>query len=149
IGEVVGGRDDVGGDIDVKRSDEQAEHGDSDGPRVAEAREDFDGVPKGFAEDDHGGGSDSDADEGVEGHRRGEAQRLAESLIALAAGVAGEIGNVEGNSGPEADDSGERGNEEAEKFCERSEFGGSREHRAEAAGFVPSPNEEGEADQQE
>src|SRR5437667_335978 len=38
IGEVVGGRDDVGGDVDIERGHEQADHGEHHGPGMAEAR---------------------------------------------------------------------------------------------------------------
>src|SRR5689334_12482028 len=45
IREIVGWRDDVGSDVDVERGHEQGKHGENDGPGIAEAREDFDGIP--------------------------------------------------------------------------------------------------------
>src|SRR5947209_8356740 len=64
IGKIVGGRDDVGGYVDVEGGHEQREHGDHNGERTAEAREDGDWIPQGLAEDDERGGSYGDADEG-------------------------------------------------------------------------------------
>src|SRR5438034_4447964 len=135
IGEVVGGRDDVGGDVDIERGHEQADHGEHHGPGMAEALQDFDGIPDGLTENDHGGGSDGDADERVEGHRGGQAQGLANHLVPLAAGVACEIGNVQRNGGPKADDAGKRGDKELEKTAERLKFRGRRKHGAETAGL--------------
>ena len=48
-------------------------------------------------------GRDGHADEGIQGHGRGQAERLAEHLVALRVGVTGEVGNVERQRGPEAD----------------------------------------------
>src|SRR6516162_3400616 len=149
IGEVVGGRDDVGGDVDIQSGHEQRDHGEHYGPRIAEARQDFDGIPDGFTENDHGGGSDGDADERVKGHRGGQAQGLADYLVPLAAGVAREIGNVERNGGPKADDAGKRGNKELEKTAERLKFRGRRKHGAETAGFAARPEKKNQADEEQ
>ena len=58
------------------------------------------------------GRRDGDADEREQAHRRRQAERLAEHLVALRAGVAAEVGNVERQRGPEADVGGERREEE-------------------------------------
>src|SRR5690242_9999963 len=149
IREIVGRGDDVGSDVDVERGREQSKHGENHSEWIAEAGEDFDGIPEGFAEDDHGGGSDRDADEGVEGHRGGEAEGLADHLVALAASVAGEVGNVERNRGPETDHPGERRNEKAEEFAEGMKFGRRRKHGTEAAGFAAGPEKKGESNEKQ
>src|SRR5260370_25329871 len=83
--------DDIGGDVDVERGHQQRDHGEDNGPGIAEAREDRDGIPKSFAKNDQSGGSDGDADEGGERHRRGEANPLADALIRPASVLATEI----------------------------------------------------------
>src|SRR5438034_9454757 len=98
---------------------------------------------------DHGGGSDGDADERVEGHRGGQAQGLAKHLVPLAAGVACEIGNVQRNGGPKADDAGKRGDKELEKTAERLKFRGRRKHGAETAGFAARPEKKNQADEEQ
>jgi len=103
---------------------------------------------KSLAENDHRGGGDGDADERIKSHGRGEAEGLADDLVALAARVACEIGNVQRHCGPETDHAGERGNKETEEFAEGLKFRGRREHRAEAARFLPRPKKERKADQQ-
>src|ERR1700756_883137 len=65
IREIVGGRDYVGGDVDVERGHEQGDHGDDDGEGIAEAREDRDRIPERLTEDDERGRGYGDADEGV------------------------------------------------------------------------------------
>src|SRR6267143_5855780 len=90
IREIVGGRDDVGGDVDVEGGHEQSDHRQNHRPGIAEAREDGNGIPQGLAKNDQGGGGDGDADERIETHRRGEAEGLADDLIALAVSIAGE-----------------------------------------------------------
>src|ERR1700731_851959 len=94
IREIVGGRDDVGGHVDVEGGHEQSNHGEDHRPGIAEARENGDWIPQGLAKNNQGGRGDGDADKGVEGHGGGEAERLADDLIALAASVAREIRNV-------------------------------------------------------
>src|SRR5258708_31561393 len=84
IGEIVCRGDDVGGDVDVERGHEQRNHGEDDGEGITEAREDGDGIPERFAENDESGGGDGDADERIKSHGRGETQRLADQLIAQA-----------------------------------------------------------------
>src|ERR1700747_1351080 len=49
------------------------------------AGEDSNWVPERFAKNDQSGGSDGDADEGIESHGGGEAEGLANDLVALAA----------------------------------------------------------------
>ncbi len=149
IGKIVGGRDDVGGHVDVEGRHEQGDHGEDDGEGIAKAREDGDGIPKRLAKNDQGGGSDGDADEGIKRHGGGQAEGLADHLIALAAGVAGKVGNVQRNGGPETDDAGERRNEEAKEFAKRLEFRGRGEHGAEAAGFAARPEKKGQADEKQ
>src|SRR5712691_9539119 len=148
VREIVSRGDDIGGDVDVERGHQQRNHGEDDGPGIAEACEDRDGIPKSFAKNDQSGGSDGDADEGVERHGGGEAKRLADDLIALAAGVAREIRNVQRDGGPKSDHTGKRRNKEAEKFSEGLEFRGRRQHGAEPAGFFPCPKQQSESDEQ-
>src|SRR5262249_10221112 len=148
IREVVRRRNHVGGDIDVEGGHEQCQHRKNDSKGIAEAREDSDWIPQCPAEDDHRGRSDRDSDEGIESHGAGKAESLAEHLVALAARVASKVRNVEGNGGPEADDSSQGRNEEAEKFTEALELGRRREHGAETPRFAPRPEEEGQSDQQ-
>src|SRR5579859_2327652 len=149
IGEVVGGGDDVCGDVDVKRGHEEREHGDHHGPGVAETREHGDRIPQGFSKYDERCGGYGDADEGIKGHGGGKAQSLADHLISLAAGVTREIGNVKRNSSPETDHAGKRGNEEAKELGERVEFGGRGKHGAEAARFSSRPQEKRQPDEQQ
>src|ERR1700732_1018427 len=73
IREIVGGRDDVGGDVDVEGGHEQSDHGEDHGPGIAEAREDGDWIPQGLAKNNQGGRGDGDADERIKSHSRGEA----------------------------------------------------------------------------
>src|SRR5436190_10065020 len=139
IREIVGGRNHVGSDVDVKSGYEQSNHGQDHRPGVAEARENRNRIPEGLAKNNHGGGSYGDADEGVEGHRCGEAEGLADDLIALAAGVTREIRNVQRHGGPESDHARERRNEETEELSEALKFRGLSEHGAEAARFAACP----------
>src|SRR3984893_13082901 len=139
IREIVGGRDDVGGDVDVERGHQQSDHGQDQRPRIAEAREDRNRIPQGPAKNNQGGGGNGDADERIKSHRCGEAERLADDLIALAASVAREIRNVQRDGGPEADHAGERRNEEPEEFTEGLKFRRRGEHGAEAARFAARP----------
>src|ERR1700752_1853510 len=76
IGEIVGGGDHVCGDVDVERGHEQGEHGGHDSERMAEAREAPDRIPERLTEDDERSRRYGDADEGVKGHRGGQAERL-------------------------------------------------------------------------
>ena len=122
VREVVGGRDDVGGDVGVQGRDEDGDQRDEGDDGLVEAADQRDRVPDGLAEEDDRGGGDGDADEGVERHGGGQAERLAERLCALAVGVAGEVGNIQRDGGPEADHAGERGDEEAEEFAGGVEF---------------------------
>src|SRR6266704_1470136 len=149
IGEIVGRGDDVGGDVDVEGGHEKRNHRQDDGEGIAEARKNRDGIPKRLAKDDHGGGSDGDADEGVESHRGGEAKGLADDLITLAACIPREIGNVQRDGGPETDDAGERRDEKTEKFAESLKFRGRGEHGAEAPGFAARPEEKSESNQEQ
>ena len=102
--------------------------------------------PSGIVEDDDGGGGDGDADEGVEGHGDGKSDGLAGDLGFLGVGVAGEVGDVEGEGGPEADHAGEGGEEEGPEVAglrlSGREGGGLAEHGAESAGGVIGPGEE-------
>src|SRR6267143_1458347 len=149
IGKIVRRGNDVGGDVDVKRGHEQRHHRQNHRPGIAEAREDRNRIPQRFAKNDQGGGSDGDADEGIESHGRGEAEGLADDLIALAGSVAREIGNVQRDGGPESHDAGERRNEETEKVGESLKFRGRREHWTEAARFLPGPEKERKTDEQQ
>src|SRR4029077_9048881 len=126
----------------------QSDHREDDGERIAEAREDGDGIPEGFAKNDERGGRYGDADEGIEGHGRGETESLADNLIALAAGVAREIGNIERDGGPETDHPGERRDEEAEELAEGLKFRGRGEHGAEAAGSAAGPEKKSQPDEE-
>src|SRR5262249_11121204 len=56
--------------------------------------------------------------------------------------------DVQRNCGPETDDACQRRDEESKELGERTEFRWSGEHRAEAARFVSSPDQQREADQQ-
>src|SRR5437879_2356648 len=149
IREIVGGRDHVGSDVDVKSGYEQSNHGQDHRPGIAEARENRNRIPEGLAKNNHGGGSDGDADEGVQGHRCGEAQGLADDLIALAASVTREIRDVQRHGGPESDHARERRNGETEEFAEALKYRGPPEHGAEAARFAASPQEKGKSDEQQ
>src|SRR6267154_3036434 len=149
IREIVGGRNHVGSDVDVERGYEQSNHGQDHRPGIAEARENRNRIPEGLAKNNHGGGSDGDADEGVESHRCGEAEGLADDLIALAASVTSEIRNVQRHGGPESDHAGERRNEETEELSEALKFRGPPEHGAEAARFAACPQEKGKSDEQQ
>src|SRR5207302_1788041 len=119
------------------------------GPWIPEARKNFDRIPNGCAKDDQGGGSDGDADEGIKGHGGGEPEGLADHLVALAAGVAGEVGNVQRNGGPETDNSGERRHEKPEEFAEGVKFRRRGEHGAEAARFAARPEKQCKADEEQ
>src|SRR6266851_452358 len=149
IGKIVCRRHHVGGDVDVERGHQQSDHGQDHGPRIAEARQDRNRIPQRLAKNDQGGGSDGDADERVESHGGGKAERLADDLIALAASVAREIRNVQRDGGPESDHAGERGNKEAEEFAEGLKLGGRGEHGAEAAGFLPRPKKQRKTDKEQ
>src|SRR3989440_1409041 len=149
IREIVGGGNHVGSDVDVKSGYEQSNHGQDHRPGIAEARENRNRIPEGLAKNNHGGGSYRDADKGVEGHRCGEAEGLADDLIALAAGVTREIRNVQRHRGPESDHAGERRNEETEELSEALKFRGLPEHGAEAARFRACPQEKGKSDEQQ
>src|SRR5947209_4738982 len=149
IGEIVGGGNHVGGHVDVEGGHQQSEHRDDDGHGIAETRENRDRIPQRLTEDDERGGSDGDADEGVEGHRGGKPESLADDLVALTARVASEIGDVQRDGGPEANYAGERRNEEAEEFPEGLKFGWRGEHGPEAAGLAARPQQEREPNQQE
>ena len=113
----------------------------------------IDRVPDGLAVDDGGRAGDRHADEAVEGHRGGEAEGLSQHLIALGAGVAGEVRDVERERGPEADHAGEGGDEE---FVELTGLGlaggeGARlgEDRAETARRAVGPDEQRQAKEDE
>ena len=114
--------------------------------RLIEVAEQHDGVPDGLAEEHGGGGGDGDADEGVERHGGGQSEGLAPHLRLLRFGVAGEIGDVERDGGPEADHAGEGRDEEAEEFGGAVELAGRAEYGAEAAGLAGDPPEEQESD---
>ena len=62
-----------------------------------------DRIPDRLAVDDGRRAGDGDADERKQRHRRRQAERLAEHLVALRVGVAAEVGDVERQRGPEAD----------------------------------------------
>src|ERR1700731_4623052 len=149
IREIVGGRDDVGGDVDVEGSHEQRDHCQNYRPGTAEAREHGDRIPQRLAKNNQGGGGDGDADERIKSHGGGEAERLADDLIGLAAGVAREIRNVQRDGGPEADHAGERRNEETEEFAEGLKFRRRGEHRAESSGFAARPKKKSKSDEEQ
>src|SRR6267143_5386743 len=149
IREIVRRGNNVGGDVDVEGGHEQRDHRQNHRPGIAEAREDRNRIPKGFAKNNQRGGGDGDTDEGIESHRRGEAEGLADDLIALAASVAREIRNVQRDGGPEADHAGERRNEEAEEFAERLKFRRRGEHRAESASFAARPEKKSKSDEEQ
>ena len=106
IRKIVGGRDDVCRDVDVECGHQQRQHRENHGEWISQARQNRDRIPESLAEDNQRGRRDGDSDERIKGHRRGEADRLTEHLGALASGVAREVRDVQGNGGPEADDSG-------------------------------------------
>jgi len=62
LGEVVGGRDDVGGDVGGEGGEAEREEGADEDDGVFEAGEDVDGIPERPAVDDGRGGGDGDSD---------------------------------------------------------------------------------------
>src|SRR3979490_1416204 len=149
IGKIVRRGNDVGSDVDVERGHEQRDHRQDHRPGIAEAREDRNRIPQGLAKNNQGGGGDGNAYERVKGHRCGEAERLADDLIALAASVAREIGNVQRDGGTETDHAGERRDEDTEELAEGLKLRRRGEHRAEAAGFAARPEKESKSDEEQ
>ena len=126
----------------VARQSDSIENDQHNGLR--ELRQQLDRVPDRLAVDDDRRRGDGHADERVQPHRRRQAERLAEDLVALRVGIAAEVGDVQRQRRPEAD-VGRQGREE-----ERSQNwpcfgppGGElrrlREHRPEAARLRSRP----------
>ena len=113
---------------------------------LIEFAEEGDRVPDGFAEEDCRRGGNGDSDERVERHGEGKAQGLSHGLRTLGFRIAGEVGDVEGDGGPEADHAGERGDEEPDELGGVVELAGSAQDGAEASGFAGDPPEEQQAD---
>ena len=152
LGEVVGGADDVGGDVGGQSGEAEREHGEDEDRRIFESCQDIDGIPQGLAEDDGGGGSHGDTDEGIQRHGQRQSQGLAEHLVALGNGVAGEVRNIQRQRGPKPDHTGKGWQKEHPKLpgfrLAGIKAGRLGEHGAEAARFLPRPPEQNEAERQ-
>ncbi len=151
LGEIVRRADDIGGDVGCQRSHAEGQHRHDENDRVCETSQNVHRVPERLAVDDRGGGSDGHADERIERHGQRQAERLSGDLIALGAGVAREIRNVEAERGPKGDHAGQRRDEE---FKEAARFGlagseGRRlgEDRTEAARRPISPDQQRQPEQ--
>ena len=81
-----------------------------------EATEKLHWVPDRGPEDDYCRRGHRDADERIQSHRGWQSERLADGLSPLIFRKTREVGDVQGNRGPEADCGVERGNQELEKF---------------------------------
>ena len=80
--------------------------------RAADAGDQHDRIPDGFAEDHDRRARHGDAEERERRHRRRQAERLAERLRSLALRVAREVGNVQAERRPVADVRGQRRREQ-------------------------------------
>ena len=77
-----------------------------------------------------------DAERGVERHRDGQPEGLAEDLRVLRFGVAGEVGDVERERRPVADHAGERRQKKCHEAARGVELRGCVQDGAEASGAV-------------
>ncbi len=156
VGEVVGRADHVGGDVRRQRRQAERDQRHDQHDRVLEQRDQEHRVPellllfgRQVGVDDEGGRRDGHADEREQAHRRRQAQRLAERLVALRVGVAAEVGDVQRQRRPEAD-VGRQGREEEGPELARlrpagRELRGLRQHRPEAAGPPVGPGQQRQA----
>ncbi len=111
VGEVVRGRDDVGGDVHGQRRDDRGEHRDGDDDRRLEARDQLDRIPDHLAVDDRRRARDQHAHRREHEHRRRQRHDLADDLLALAAAEPREVRHVERQRRPEPDHGGQRRHE--------------------------------------
>ena len=107
----VRGRDHVGCEVGRQGGHAQREQRHHDGEAAPHLAQQLRRIPDRLAVDDFGGPGHRDSNEGEQRHRRGQADRLPEDLVALALRVSGEVGDVERERGPKADHRGERGEE--------------------------------------
>jgi len=101
-----------------------------------------DGVPDRLAEEHDRRRCDGDADKGIESHGHWQAESLADDLRALRFRIAGEVGDIQGQGRPVADHAGQGGKEDGQELMPAMKFAGRGQHRAEAAGLDPDPDEQ-------
>src|ERR1700733_506947 len=106
------------------------------------AAQQLDRVPDRRSVDDYGGRGHQDSDQRIERHGGGEGEGLANHLLALAAGEASEVWNVQRDGCPETDGGVQCGNQKLQEIREAAEARWSGEHGAEAAGAAVRPCEQ-------
>ena len=149
VREIVGGRNYVGADIDVQRRQQNRQQRDHDRDGRMKAAEQLHRIPDGGAVDHDRGRGDRDSDERIQRHRRGQGERLADHLLALIAGEAGEVGDVQRDRGPESDRAIQSGNQKFQEVGKAREPRRHREHGPEAAGGVIGPAQQQQSDAQQ
>src|SRR5580692_12046367 len=102
-------------------------------------------VPDRGSVDHYGGRGHEDSDQRIEGHGGRESKGLADHLVALAAGEAGEVWNVERDRCQETYRGIQGGNQKFQEVGKVGEARWSGEHGAEATGAAIGPCQEKES----